>query len=355
MNNKYGLICICNTLKEEDSRNTFQGITRKEFAKIVGDKSEKAALDVLQGQILHNLDLTCKIIQFCRANHIDHYRLNQTIFGIAEDPSVDIDLHELPKFGEIEEKIKEVGRVAITNMVSLSIEPDIFCKLNDDDEPAVENAINELNFYGWLLDTIGLQKNYSSPIVISLASQPTDLDHESFIEFADSFFNNFQRLDESAQRRLAIKNDDHGSWTSLNLFKYLHVYCLEKYGHGFALSYDNLHDACNPSDIEGAILSPEVNVGAYHETWGGVIPVFTWSEASEPGSKAHASEYSSPIPDFNYQIKWECAAQSRDLAILKLLSPTQEHSITEDMIKNITRGKYSDATDYYNKLYSKVK
>ena len=355
MNNKYGLICVCNTLKEEDPSNAFQGMTRKEFTQIVSKSDEASALKQLEDQILHNLTLTCKIIEFCRANHIDHYRLNQSIFGIAEDSSVDIDLRKLPRFDEITENIHQVGVSAISNMVSLSIQPDIFCKLNDDDEKIVENSISELNFYGWFLDTIGVQKNYSSPIICSVGNQPASDSHDDIIQFVESFIEKFNELDESVQKRLSFKNDDAGAWSSLTLFKYFHVYCREKFGNGMALSYDNLHDLCNPSYIEKELVDPNVNVGAYHETWGGVVPVFTWSEAMEPGSKKHSVEYSAPIPDFNYQIKWECDAQSRDKAILKLLTPTEEFKITEEMLKTMTRKKYTDASDYYNKLYQRSK
>ena len=222
MNNKYGLICVCNTLKEEDPSNAFQGMTRKEFTQIVSKSDEASALNQLEDQILHNLDLTCKIIEFCRANHIDHYRLNQSIFGIAEDSSVDIDLRQLPRFDEITEKIHQVGVSAISNMVSLSLQPDIFCKLNDDDDQIVQNSISELNFYGWFLDTIGVQKNYSSPIICAVGNQPSSDSHEDIIDFVERFMEKFAELDESAQKRLSLKNDDSGAWSALTLFKYFH-------------------------------------------------------------------------------------------------------------------------------------
>ena len=95
MNTKYGLICVSKVLKEEDPSNSFVGLTRKDYGKLSSEEGDKAALNRLQKDILHNLDLTVKIIDFCRDSNIDHYRLNTSIFGILADPSFDIGINDL--------------------------------------------------------------------------------------------------------------------------------------------------------------------------------------------------------------------------------------------------------------------
>ena len=90
MNAKYCLIGYSKLLKEEDSSNTFKGLSRKQYGSLVSEEGEESALERLSQDILHNLELTVSIIDFCRLNHIDHYRLNTSIFGLVSNPSFSI-------------------------------------------------------------------------------------------------------------------------------------------------------------------------------------------------------------------------------------------------------------------------
>ena len=132
MNTKYGLICVSKILKEEDPSNSFIGLTRKDYSKLASEEGDEAALQRLKDDILHNLDLTVKIVDFCRDSGIDHYRLNTAVFGILSDPNFDIEVTDLPAHEEVEALIQDIGRTAITKGVSVSIQPDKFCKLIDD-------------------------------------------------------------------------------------------------------------------------------------------------------------------------------------------------------------------------------
>jgi UV DNA damage repair endonuclease len=351
MNTKYGLICLSKILKEEDPSNTFIGLTRKDYGKLSSEEGDKEALARLKSDIMHNLDLTVKIINFCRDSSIDHYRLNTSVFGILADPSFDIEVKDLPKSDDVIEAIQEIGRTAITKGVSLSIQPDKFCKLIDDDDTVVEKSVKELDFYSWFLDTLGAQPNISSPITLHLNSQPPTEDHESYCDFADRFFENFKGLSSNTQKRLVLKNADHGSWNAFNLFKYLHVYCFEEHDFGFPLSYNNLFDALNPSAIDDATVEQQINVGAFHETWGGVVPVFTWSEAKAPGSRSHAADLSGHISDFGYQIKWEVDVTNKDIAILKLFGDDAPSRMSEEALRAMTHQRYAHVTNNYNALY----
>ena len=76
MNTKYGLVCISKILQEEDANNRFVGISRKAYTELASQQGDEVALEKLQKEIIHNLKLTVKIIDFCRASGIDHYRLN---------------------------------------------------------------------------------------------------------------------------------------------------------------------------------------------------------------------------------------------------------------------------------------
>lgn len=356
MNTKYGLICLSKILQQENhDLNSFRGLSRKQFSEISSSEGEDKAISILGDDILHNIELTVRIIDFCRESGIDHYRLNTAVFGIVSDPSFDINISDLPNFEHIEEGFKNIGRTSITKGVSLSIQPDKFCKLIDDDESVVERSIQELNFYSWFFDKIGAQENVSSPILLHLNSQPHKDDHDAYCDFVDRFFENYKELDKHTQSRLVLKNAESGSWNAFGLFKYLHVYCYEEHDFGFPLAYNNLFDELNPSDISGATVEQQVNVGAFHETWKGVVPVFTWSEAKSPGSRAHAKELSQHIPDFGYQIKWEVDVTDKDIAILKLLGPDAPSRISAEELAQISRKKYRKVENNYNALYESAR
>lgn len=352
MNTKYGLVCNSKILQQEDPANQFVGLTRKAYTELASQQGDQAAINQLQSEILKNLNLTIKIIDFCRDSGIDHYRLNTAVFGILSDPSFDLSIHDLPNYIEVAEAIKSIGRASITKGVSLSIQPDKFCKLIDDDDAVVEKSIKEINFYSWFLDEIGLQENISAPILLHLNSQPGKEDHDSYCDFTDRFYENFKRLDPSAQRRLVLKNADHGSWSAFNLFKYLHVYSYEENDFGFPLAYNNLFDRINPSRIDNSVVEPKINIGAFHETWHGVVPVFTWTESkSADQPRAFAPELSSAIPDFGYQIKWEVDVTDKDIAILKLFSEEGPSRMSEESLRTMTRHRYQKVTKNYNALY----
>lgn len=352
MNTKYGLVCNSKILQQEDSSNVFVGITRKAYSDLASQEGDQSALSKLQNEIINNLKLTVKIIDFCRDSGIDHYRLSNAVFGILSDPSFDISIEDLPRKEQIISAIKDVGRSAITKGVSLSIQPDKFCKLIDNEDSVVNKSIKELNFHSWFLDTMGMQENISSPIILHLNSQPGKESHDDYCDFADRFLENFRELDKTTQKRLVLKNADHGSWNAFNLFKYLHVYCFEEHEFGFPLAYNNLFDVLNPSRIENSVVEQQINVGAFHETWNGVVPVFTWTESENSEKpRVHARELSSAIPDFGYQIKWEIDVADKDIAILKLFEADAPSRISEESLREITRGRYKKVKTNYNALY----
>lgn len=352
MNTKYGLVCNSKVLQQEDESNTFVGITRKAYADLAAQQGNDAALEKLQDEVFHNLKLTIKIIDFCRDSGIDHYRLSSSIFGILSDPSFDISIKDLPRKQDVLSLIKSIGTTAITKGVSLSIQPDKFCKLIDEDSSVVEKSIEELNFYSWVFDEMGMQENISSPILLHLNSQPEKEDHDSYCDFCDRFFENFSKLDRSTQSRLVLKNADAGTWSAFNLFKYLHVYCFEEHDFGFPLAFNNLFDSLNPSKVENNVVEQQINIGAFHETWHGVVPVFTWTESkSKDNPRAHAKDLSEPIPDFGYQIKWEVDVTDKDIAILKLLAEDAPSRISEEDLRALARGKYKKVKKNYNALY----
>ena len=144
----------------------------------------------------------------------------------------------------------------------------------------------------------------------------------------DRFWAGFQKTNDGVKKRLVIENEDKGCWNCMNLFKYFHIYARETYGHAFPLTYDNLHNKCNPSTVNGTIVNDAQNVQAFYHTWG-TTPVFHWSigKSDSPSEKrSHADYLDGEIPEFNnvdgipFTIKWECEVKAKDKAIFKILN-----------------------------------
>ena len=358
MNVLYGLISISELLKEKepDGSYTFSGMTKKNFLGQKESSGEESSLSDLSSRIIHNLNLTENIIDFLPKVNISHYRVSSSIFSLVSDFSsgLNISLNKLPNHNQIVSKIKEIGVLARQNNITLSIYPDSTNSLISDDENQLNAAIEELNFHNWFLETAGFPSNPSSPIIIKPFSQPSGGSHESAVSCVKSFYTNFKKLNKETQNRIVIQNEDEGFWNPVNLFKYFHVYLHEKYEEGMVLSYHNVADERNPGSFGSDIVDPVVNIGAFHETWMGVVPIFLWSEKKSSDSNISADYLSQEIPNFGYTIKWECDVLKRDKAIVKYTMPEEDDKVTEEVINTITKNKYKKSRETsraFNALY----
>jgi UV DNA damage repair endonuclease len=358
MNVSYGLISTSELLKEKESSGsyTFSGLTQKNFLATKESQGDEAALSELSSRIQHNLTLTENIINFIPKVNIFHYRISPSIFSLLSDFSdqIKLSIDDLPDNLEVLSKIRAVGLSARQNNVTLSIYPDSTNSLVSNDDNSIQKTINELNFHSWFLDNAGFPSNASNPIIIKPFAQPESTSHDSAVEFVNKFYKNFKQLNKETQNRIVVQNEDGGFWNPVNLFKYFHVYLNEKHDEGMILSYHNIADERNPGSFGQDVVQPIVNIGAFHETWMGVVPVFLWSEKESSNSNVSVEYLSKPIPDFNYNIKWECDVRKRDKAIIKYTMPEDEDKVTEEVIMTITQNKYKksqEASRSFNALY----
>lgn len=357
MNVLYGLIGTSELLKEQqsDGSYSFSGMTQKNFKGIEESSGKDAALLELSNRITSNLNLTENIIDFIPKVKINHYRLSSAIFSLVSDFSdnINISINDLPHHSAILNKIKSIGALARSQNVTLSIYPDSTTSLVSENEDDILKSIDELNFHSWFFDMANFPSNASNPIIIKPFGQPASTKHEDAVSFVKKFYENFKRLEKSTQKRIVLQNEEVGFWNPVNLFKYFHVYLNEKYDEGMVLSYSNYADQLNPGSFGPEPVEPIVNVGAFHETWMGVVPIFLWAE-KDPQSKLSLEYLTKPIPNFNYTIKWECDVLKRDKAIIKYTMPEAEDQVTEEVISTITKNKYKksqDASRSFNALY----
>ncbi len=356
----YGLIGTSELLKEREPEGSysFSGITQRNFSSALKERGEEEALGELGLRIEHNLNLTKNIIEFIPKINIRHYRISSSIFSLCADfkDNVQASVTSLPNSNVILDLIRAIGFSAKQNNVTLSVYPDSTNNLASSDESLVSQTIAELNFHSWFFESAGFSASAANPIIIRPFEQPASDTHASAVSFVQSFYDNFKKLNSDTQKRLVLQNEDSGFWNPINLFKYFHVYLNEKYEKGMILSYSNVADQFNPGTIDSQTIEKEVNIGAFHETWAGVVPIFLWSQ-KQAKTSAPEEFLSEAIPYFNYNIKWECDIKSRDKGIVKFTMPEAEDKVTEEVIMTITKNKYSksrDASRAFNALYDKV-
>ena len=324
----YGLVCISEVLKDFDKSFAFRTMTRKRFNDLSKQKSREQSLSDLSERILHNVKLTTQIIKHCSFNKINHYRLSSKLFPLITDPTLEIQIDNLPRIEEIKVELVNAGQTAKDLDISISIHPDQFNVLASEKPEVADKTAQELNFQAWILDEMGMPQSYDCPINIHPSVSTKDPTDVNLKKIVDRFWQAFQKTNDGVKKRLVIENEDKGCWNCMNLFKYFHIYTRETYSHSFPLTYDNLHNKCNPSQINGQEVTEEQNVQAFYHTWA-TTPVFHWSigKSDKPSEKrSHADYLDGEIPEFNntdgipFSIKWECEVKAKDKAILKILN-----------------------------------
>lgn len=320
---RLGLTCISEILKEEDKKAAFRTMTRKQFLKKF-QENEVDTLGHLCHIILHNLEVTEKIVRFCHhlssnRGYVAHYRLSSSLFPLLTDQTLNLSMDSFsdiqiatpelkaPASRAISKKIREVGDAIRYEGITVGLHPDQFNVLASKNKNVVNKTINELNYQCDFLDSMELPEDYTVPVNLHLNSNPKN---ESIESYADRLVDNFLNLSESVQRRLTLENEDKGFWNASNLYK-LHQYIKQKYCINIPLCYDNLHDTCNPSDLKNPI---EI----FAETWGTFTPIFHWSEGLQDKPRSHADYFTTSPPE-QYNVIWECEVKAKDKAIRLLL------------------------------------
>ena len=302
-------------------------MTRKRFNDLSAKEGREFAMNELSERVLHNAKTTLQIVKHCSSNKINHYRVSSKLFPLVTDPTLKINVDDLKDIESIKSTLADVGQAAKDLDVSLSIHPDQFNVLASEKPEVVNKTVTELNFHAWVLDTMKMPQDYTCPMNIHPSTSTKEPTDENLKKIVDRFWAGFQKTNDGVKKRLVVENEDKGCWNCMNLFKYFHIYTRETYNHAFPLTYDNLHNKCNPSEINGQKIDDIQNVQAFYHTWN-TTPVFHWSigKSDAPSEKrSHADYLDGDIPEFNnvdgipFAIKWECEVKAKDKAIFKIL------------------------------------
>ena len=307
----YNLCCISNELKDQGIK--FQTMTWKRFNQLSDEHGVKHALEELGARWLNNVEVTHKCIEYCHNNGWG-YRVSSSLFPILTHPDFKYGVADVPQFEAIVDEFKTIVFNNEVWQVRLSTHPDQFVVLASENQDAVDKSIRELNHHGWVMDMLGCQRSYYNPINIHVNCTKGDL-----ADIAARFMSNLNKCDQSVTSRLVVENEDKGCWTVVNLLEHFNI----------PVTYDNLHDKCNPSQFlpfNGNYFYP---MGECAKTWGIIRPLFHYSEShpDKPNPRSHAdmpTDYpASDSYDWDIELKSKDAA-IRELAMIELMRQSEE-------------------------------
>jgi UV DNA damage repair endonuclease len=146
------------------------------------------------------------------------------------------------------------------------------------------------------MDMLGCERSYYNPINIHVNCTKGELS-----DIADRFMSNLARCNESVTSRLVVENEDKGCWTVANLVQYFNI----------PITYDNLHDKCNPSQFHPTAS----NTAVCAATWGSVKPLFHYSESCPDATNPRKHADMPTGSPFSEEYDWDIELKSKDAAI----------------------------------------
>ena len=300
----YNLCCISNELKTKGI--SFQTMTWKRYNEL---QPEEALLE-LGKRWLNNVVATKFTIDHCGSNGWG-YRVSSSLFPLLTHPEFKYKLTDIPQYKAITsvfESIHSNNKSAEgSQKVRLSIHPDQFNVLASTNAESVAKTIKELNSQGLTMDLLGCERSRQNPINIHINCAQGDLS-----EIAARFAHNLEKCDDSVTSRLVVENEDKGCWNVENLLNYLY------HPYKIPITFDNLHDKCNPSKTCLNDFGEKVEHELCAATWGDIKPIFHYSE-SDPNNKNPRAHADMPIDrPFSECYDWDIELKAKDKAIRML-------------------------------------
>lgn len=296
--NRIGYCCISigvNTgLKKKDQLFVNRGMIKKTF--------ERKGLSYVSELALKNISDLKRILEYNISKNIFIYRMSSDMF-----PCIGFyNLKDLPNFGLISDKMKDIGDFIKSNAIRTSFHPSHFNVLASENPDVVTKTVDELNKHSELMDLMKLEQSHYYPINIHInTTQPTrEL-------AADRFCKGFELLSDSCKKRLTIENDDKESQYSV---KILHELVYQKIG--VPIVFDQFHFLYGPPD-----QTMEDALKLALSTWK-VKPLTHMSSSKQiedPKAKntAHADYIYESIQTFGQDFDIEIEAKAKDLAVIR--------------------------------------
>lgn len=193
-----------------------------------------------------NLEDLYEILKYNLNNRITMFRISSDIipFGSHE-------INNLKWWEKYKGSLDKIGKFVVGNDMRISMHPGQYTILNSPKSEVVDRAIKDIEYHCRFLDSLNV--DYSNKIVIHGGGVYGNKD-----EAMERFIENFQRISDSAKKRIVLENDER----CFNIEDILYMAKSVE----VPVIFDNLHHACNNTskyDIKGILKEVD-------KTWGGI-------------------------------------------------------------------------------------
>jgi UV DNA damage endonuclease len=185
--------------------------------------------DIFRECVSSNIKDLMNILQWNVKNKIFMFRISSDIIPFGSHPVNNLKWWEMFK-----EELAECGNYIKDNGMRVSLHPGQYTVLNSQSEDTVQRSLADLEYHCRFLDALGV--DYTNKLILHVGGVYGDK-----VSAMENFKVNFQRLSESAQKRLVVENDDK----SYTIEEVLSI-CNEL---NIPAVFDNLHHKLNPCDI----------------------------------------------------------------------------------------------------------
>lgn len=291
-------------------------------------RKANASPERLMELIEHNLKAVDKMLDYNIRNGIRMYRISSDIIPFGSDAETN-QLDWVRLFSEQFEKLSE--KIHAYD-IRVSMHPGQYTVLNSPDSGVVERAIADLDYHAAFLDALEVDESHK--IILHVGGIYGDKEAAK-----DRFAANYEKLSPAVKKGLIIENDDR-LYTIEDVLEVSRQTCAP-------VVYDNLHNACNPSD-------PGVNDGEWirraQETWSeeeGPMKIHYSQQRENARLGAHTSTiYIQPFMDFYEEVAplgvdIMLEVKDKNLSAVKALLSTTNRGRMKDLEKEWARYKYA--------------
>ena len=294
---KKSLCCISLQLQEKGYKaNT---MTKTRFLAL----ERKNALSNVSQRTLNNVHVAVNTFSFC-ASKGWNYRISSDLFPLATLPEANLSFDVLPDKDRIYAEFKRGAEIIKNNKLRCSTHPDQFVVPASATKSVVEKSIVELKNHATIMDLFGLPQSYESPMNIHMNCYKGNTK-----DIASRFIDVYKDLPINVKSRLVLENEDKP-----NSWKVEELYDLIYSNTGIPITYDNLHNRCNPSKY-GSKEAMKLAMS----TWGNYRPLFHFSDndLANKNPRAHG-DYVRTIPEEYMgveEVDYEFEFKAKDYAI----------------------------------------
>jgi UV DNA damage endonuclease len=297
------LCCIHTGLQESGFK--FNVMTYAQYTKL----GKETAMKVLADRSLNNIKTIHAIVKECAKNGWN-YRIGSNVFPLMTHPDLTFGVDDFYNAAEIYAEFRACANTIKQNKVRCSMHPDQFVVPASPNPKVRENAIRDLEQHAYIMDLLDLPKTPEAPINIHMNCY----NDGNFSDAADRFVQSYNLMSNSVRNRLVLENEDKlRSWTVQNLYD--HVYNRIK----IPVTYDNLHDKCNPSVGLTEQQAFELSLSTWPKD---IVPLFHFSESLVGNNPRAHADFPTFVPEIysNYEkdLHLDFEFKHKELAINKV-------------------------------------